>query len=144
MTVKYREFRGERDLFVEETIQGGEKVYRIVGALFEVYNEVGYGLSEQIYQESLEFELANRKLPFESKPEIACFYKSSRLKKTYVPDLRVFGIIVELKSVSQLTDEHLGQILNYMRLTRCLLGVLANFGQSNGLGWRRVILSEYL
>src|SRR5262245_36819332 len=93
--------------------------YKLMGAAFEVYNEQGYGMAEEIYQESLEIELKLRSLPFESKHELSCFYKSRELTKRYVPDLFVFCcLVVELKAVSQLLPEHEAQLINYMRITR--------------------------
>lgn len=61
--------------------------YRLMGAAFEVYNERGYGLAEDVYQECLEIELALRKIPFIPKQELKYFYKGHELKKRYVPDL---------------------------------------------------------
>ena len=55
--------------------------YRLMGAAFEVYNEQGYGLAEEIYQESLEMELESRGVSFLSKQELLCFYKGRQLKK---------------------------------------------------------------
>src|SRR6266550_52342 len=90
--------------------------YKLMGAAFEVYNEQGYGLAEEIYQESLEIELEMRGIPFRSKQELKCFYKARELKKRYVPDLFVFAcLVVELKAVSQLLPEHEAQIINYMQ-----------------------------
>jgi len=62
-----------------------------MGAAFEVYNDRGYGMAEEIYQECLEFELELSGIPFQSKAEIRCFYKGRELKKRYSPDLFVFG-----------------------------------------------------
>ena len=77
--------------------------YELMGAAFEVYNENGSGLLEEIYQESLEIELALRGIPFRSKQELAVFYKGRELQKRYIPDLHVFGgIVVELKAVTEL------------------------------------------
>ena len=84
-----------------------------MGAAFEVYNEQGYGLAEEIYQESLEMELESRGIAFRSKQELVCTYKGRVLKKRYVPDLFVFGcLVVELKSVRELLPEHVGQLVN--------------------------------
>src|SRR5688572_6897309 len=93
--------------------------YKLMGAAFEVYNKQGYGMAEEIYQESLEIELELRGMAFRSRQELACFYKGRELKKRYVPDLFVFGcLVVELKAVSQLAPEHEAQLLNYLRITR--------------------------
>ncbi len=119
--------------------------YMLMGAAFEVYNEQGYGLAEEVYQESLELELDSRKIPFESKRELLCFYKGHPLKKRYVPDLLVFGcLIVELKSVTALAPEHEAQLINYLRLTRQPVGYLINFGHKDTLEWKRIIFSEYV
>lgn len=116
-----------------------------MGAAFEVYNEQGYGLAEEIYQESLEIELTLRGIGFHSKQEITCFYKGRELKKRCLPDLMVFGcLVVELKSVAQLAPEHEAQLINYMRITRQPVGYLVNFGHKDTLEWKRFILSELI
>ena len=119
--------------------------YKLMGAAFEVYNEQGYGLAEEIYQESLELELEMRGIAFRAKQELACFYKGLELKKRYVPDLFVFNcLIVELKAVSQLLPEHEAQLFNYMRITKQPVGYLINFGHKGTLEWKRFILSELI
>jgi GxxExxY protein len=122
-----------------------EEGYKLMGAAFEVYNEHGYGLAEEIYQESMEIELEMRQIPYRSKQELKCFYKGRELKKRYFPDFFVFdGMVVELKSVSELLPEHEAQLINYMRITRQPVGYLINFGHKNTLEWKRFILSEYI
>lgn len=116
-----------------------------MGAAFEVYNERGYGLGEEIYQECLEIELELRGISFQPKRELACFYKGRLLRKKYVPDLLVFDcLVVELKSVTQLLPEHEAQLFNYMRLTEQPVGYLINFGHKDTLEWKRIILSELI
>ena len=119
--------------------------YRLLGAVFEVYNDRGHGLGEEIYQECLEIELELLGIPFHAKQQLACFYKGRELRTRYIPDLFVFAeIVVELKAVSQLLPEHEAQILNYMRITKRPLGYLINFGKKGGVEHKRFILSEYL
>ncbi|MBI1176599.1 GxxExxY protein [bacterium] len=119
--------------------------YDLVGAAFEVYNQQGHGLAEEIYQESLELELAQRRIPFESKVGLEVFYKGRTLKCRYIPDLLLHkGIVVELKAVSALTEEHEGQLMNYMRISKYSVGYLINFGPAGGLQWKRIILSEFI
>jgi GxxExxY protein len=116
--------------------------YLLMGAAFEVYNEQGYGMAEEIYQESLEIELEIRGMPFRAKQELATHYKGRVLIKRYIPDLFVFdGIVVELKAVSQLLPEHEAQLFNYMRITRTQVGYLINFGHKTDLEWKRFVLS---
>src|SRR5438876_8981334 len=103
--------------------------YKLMGAAFEVYNDRGYGLAEEIYQECLEIELEIRGIPFRTKEGLKCFYKGRELKKCYFPDLFVFGgLVVELKAVSALAPEHEAQLINYMRIARQPVGYLINFG----------------
>lgn len=119
--------------------------FQFIGAAFEVYNAQGYGMAEEIYQESLEHELMLRGIAFLSKPELPCFYKGTELKKRYFPDLFVSNcLLVELKAVTQLCSEHEAQLLNYMRITRQPVGYLVNFGHKDSLEWKRLILSEFI
>ena len=74
--------------------------YDFMAAAFEVYNEIGYGMAEEIYQQSLEIELSLWKMPFATKEELDVYYKGQKLATCYKPDLLVFGVIVvELKAV---------------------------------------------
>jgi GxxExxY protein len=119
--------------------------YKLMGAAFEVYNGQGYGLAEEIFQESLEIELESRGISFHSKQELKCFYKERELKKRYIPDLFVFEcLVVELKSVSQLLPEHEAQLINYLRITKQPVGCVINFGHKDTLEWKRFILSEFI
>ena len=129
----------------ENTEYLGSEGYALMGAAFEVHRVLGGGLSEEIYQESLEHELALRGIPFSSKSELAVFYKTHRLKKTYVPDLLVYGeIVAELKAAKALCPDHEQQLLNYMHITKKAVGYLINFGPMPGVEWKRLILNEYI
>ncbi len=115
--------------------------YKLIGAAFEVYNEIGSGLLEEIYQESFEIELRLRGLPFVSRQPVRVFYKSQELQKCYVPDLIVYGaIIAELKAVTALAPEHEAQLLNYLRISRHPVGYLINFAHRDALEWRRYVI----
>ena len=119
--------------------------YQFMSAAFEVYNDRGYGLAEEIYQECLKIELEMRGISFGAKAEIKCFYKGRELKKRYIPDLFVFGcLVVELKAVTELAPEHEAQLINYMRIARRPVGYLVNFGHKGTLEWKRFILSEFI
>jgi GxxExxY protein len=120
-----------------------EEGYKLMGAAFEVYNQLGYGMAEEIYQQSLEVELGLRAIPFVSKGELAVFYKGHQLQTKYKPDFFVFaGIVVEIKAVSELVSEHEAQLFNYMRISRQQVGYLINFGRKGDLEWKRLILSD--
>jgi len=99
---------------------------------------------EEIYQESLEYELELRRIPFVCKQELVVYYKDRALRKRYVPDFLIAEhIVVELKSVKSLISEHEGQLLNYMRVTRQPVGYLVNFAPLDKVEWKRFVLSEY-
>jgi GxxExxY protein len=117
--------------------------YKLMGAAFEVYNELGYGMAEEIYQQSLQVELELRGISFRPKDELDVYYKGHLLKTNYIPDLFVFeGIVVELKAVSALVSEHEAQLFNYMRISRKHVGYLINFGHKKDFEWKRLILSD--
>lgn len=103
--------------------------YRIMGACFEVYKEKGCGFLEAVFQECLELELGDQGIPFEAQPQLRLSYKGRPLKQTYTPDFVCHGkIVVEIKAVTGLTDEHRAQVHNYLRATGHRLGLLVNFG----------------
>lgn len=117
--------------------------YEFMAAAFDVYNEMGCGFTEEIYQESLEDELSQRKISFVAQAEVTVFYKGRPLRKKLRPDLIVSGdVVVELKAVRALCEEHEAQILNYIRATRKPVGYLVNFGSHGGLEWKRFALTR--
>ena len=106
-----------------------DETHALLGACFEVYKDKGCGFLEAVFQECLEFELADRGIPFETKPVLRLEYKGCQLKQTYQPDFVCFGkIIVELKAVANLVDEHRAQVHNYLKATGLRVGLLVNFG----------------
>ena len=114
--------------------------YQFMGAAFEVYNELGHGFLEDVYQESMERELALRGIPFIAKSGLEIFYKGIALEKKYFPDLTVFQeIIVELKAAQKLAPEHEAQLLNYLKATNKRVGYLVNFGSPGKLEWKRMV-----
>ena len=120
-----------------------EEGYKLMGAAFEVYNQLGYGMAEEVYQQCLEIELTLRGIPFRSKHELQLNYKEHPIETVYKPDLFVYeGIVVELKAVGELISDHEAQLFNYMRIARQQVGYLINFGHKGELQWKRFILSD--
>jgi GxxExxY protein len=118
-----------------------EESYNIIGACFEVYKEKGCGFLEAVYQECLEIELMLKGISFESQKPIGLSYKGRPLKQRYVADLVCFGnILIELKAVSSIVDEHRAQVLNYLHATGYRLGLLINFGHHPKLQYERIVL----
>lgn len=117
-----------------------EECYRIIGACFEVYKDKGCGFLEAVYQECLEIELDLQQVPNQPHPELTLTYKGRNLAQTYVPDFICFGqIVVEIKAVSELTDEHRAQVHNYLKATGYRLGLLVNFGHYPKVEWERIV-----
>ena len=117
-----------------------EECYRNIGACFEVYNEKGCGFTEPIYQECLDIELGMQEIPFEAQAHLPLSYKGRPLRQRFQPDFICFGnIILEIKAVSALTDEHRAQVLNYLAATGYRLGLLVNFGAHDKLEWERIV-----
>jgi GxxExxY protein len=117
-----------------------EETYRILGACFEVYNEMGCGFLEPVYQECLESELRIQEIPFESQAVLEIEYKGIRLEKRYQPDLICFGtVVVEIKAAASLLIEHEAQLLNYLKVGEFEVGLLVNFGHYPKLEYTRLV-----
>ena len=120
-----------------------EDSYRIRGAVFEVYREMGCGFLEAVYQECLEKEFRKQSIPFVAQGELILHYKGERLTQVYMPDFVCFDrIIVEIKAVKKPGDEHRAQIHNYLNATGLTLGLLVNFGHHPKAEIERVVKSE--
>ena len=95
----------------------------------EVYNTLGRGMAEAIYQEALAVEMKKRSMNFEREKELRLHYKDVLLDKTYFADFYYKDIIIELKSVDEIISDHRAQLFNYMRITKQCRGILFNFGE---------------
>jgi GxxExxY protein len=122
-----------------ELIYKGES-YAVIGACFAVYKDKGFGFHEPVYHECLEIELEFQGIPFLSKPAQTLQYRGRTLVQTFNPDFLCYDkIILEIKAVSVLTDEHRAQVLNYLAATGCKLGLLVNFGHYPRLEYERLL-----
>ncbi len=118
-----------------------DESYKILGAAFKVYNTLGSGFLEAVYQEALEIEFQRQSIPFAREKELKIQYDGVELKQTYKADFVCYGkIIVELKAVSSLDDAHRSQVYNYLHATGFQLGLLLNFGCSDELEKERIVL----
>ena len=118
-----------QDQSFQKNFPYGDETYRLLGACFEVYKELGCGLLEDVYQESLEIELKSQNIPFVSQSPLKLSYKGKTLRKTYIPDFICFDhIVVEIKALTKLLEEHKAQVLNYLHASRMPVGLLVNFG----------------
>jgi GxxExxY protein len=127
------------DLLKEEYYLGKE-TYNLIGAAMEVHKELGNGFLESIYQEALALELTDRQIPFHKEQPLSVQYKDQLLNKRFFADFLCYDqIIVELKATDNINDDHLAQVLNYLKATNLKLGLILNFGTSR-LQYKRVIV----
>ena len=125
---------------MDDKILFKEECYAIQGAIFEVYHEMGCGFLESVYQEALAIELAIEDIPFEVEKKLPVFYKGHELKKWFVVDFLCYNnIVLELKAVEFLNNDHFSQVLNYLKATGLKVGLLVNFG-SRSVQVKRVVL----
>lgn len=125
-----------------ELFYSSEESYKIIGCCFNVYKTMGCGFLEPVYQECLEMEFNSQKIPFESQNELSLFYGNSILNQKYKVDFLCYDkIIVEIKAISCLVDEHRAQVLNYLNASKLKLALLVNFGHYPRLEYERLIFT---
>ena len=106
-------------------------MYDVVGVAMEVYNTLGRGLDEHIYQEAFAIEANMRGMDIEREKKLSLSYKGVEMQKVFFADFYYKGIIIEFKSVEELASVHRAQLLNYMRISNRHRGILFNFGETN-------------
>ena len=111
-----------------DTIKLREHIYDVVGVIHNVHKVLGTGLNESCYQEGLQIELSQRKIPFKREVSFHPTYLGTPMDATFRLDfLCKDDIIVECKSVPKLIADHRAQLFNYMRLLKMPCGILVNF-----------------
>jgi GxxExxY protein len=105
-----------------------DECFRIQACVFQVNKKLGSGFLEAVYQEALEIELAKAKIPYEAQKKLPIHYDGRLLKQYYQADFVCFEkIIIEIKAVTRISNEHKAQIFNYLAATGLRLGLLVNF-----------------
>jgi len=118
-----------------------EETREIIGCGFEVLNELGHGLAEKHYENALVVEFRLRGMPFSQQPRFEVLYKTVKIGE-FVPDLIAFDlVVVDAKVIDRITDHEIGQMLNYLKITGCPVGLILNFKRAR-LEWKRVVDSE--
>lgn len=125
------------------TKQEYRDIYEVVGAAIEVYNTLGRGMAEAVYQESLAKEFHLRNMEVGREKELRMYYKGEILEKSYYADFYYKGIVIELKSVQEITSDHRAQLFNYLRVTQQHRGILFNFGEENLHTERYLYIPKY-
>jgi GxxExxY protein len=118
-----------------------EEAYKINGCAMEVLNTLGHGLWEKPYENALVVEFELGKIPYAQQRVYPVVYKEVQVGE-YIPDLIVFDkIVVDTKVVNRISDHEVGQMMNYLRITRLNLGIILNFKKSK-LESKRVVCSD--
>jgi len=139
--VEIREIHGIHEQTAVDKILYKEECYAIQGAVFEVYRNMGCGFLEPVYQECLEKEFNRQNVLFQSQVQLALTYKGEKLDQVYKPDFICYGkIIVELKALKEIGDDHRAQLYNYLKATGMRLGLLVNFGHFPRATIERIII----
>lgn len=117
----------------------GELTHAIIGAAFEVLNELGHGLHEKPYENALVVELGLRGISVQQQLRFPVLYKGVQVGE-YVPDLVVgSSVIVDTKVIERITDVERGKMMNYLRITKLRVGLIINFHRPK-LEWERIVL----
>ena len=116
-----------------------DEVFQIVGAGFEVLNELGHGFHEKPYENALIVEFFKRGIQVDQQRNYDIMYKGHKVG-LYIPDLIVFNsVVVDAKVIDHITDVERGQMLNYQRISKLRVGVILNFKHPK-LEWERIVL----
>lgn len=117
----------------------GSEAHQIVGCAMEVLNVLGHGLLEKPYENALVVEFELQDIPYRQQPRFDVEYKSVKVGE-YVPDLICFDqIVVDTKTIERITNNEIGQVMNYLKITGLRLALLLNFKHAK-LEWKRVVL----
>ncbi|MES2557101.1 MAG: GxxExxY protein [Bacteroidota bacterium] len=113
--------------------------YKIIGACMEVHNNLGKGFLEIVYKDALEYEFKKQNIPFKREQEFSVNYKDTVLPHKFYADFVVWDkIILEVKNVLLLNDNHLEQTMNYLAVSDSRLGIVVNFREKN-LEYKRIV-----
>jgi GxxExxY protein len=123
-----------------EKILYKDESFKIIQACLTVFNELGTGFLEAVYQDALMKEFELLKLPFQREKEFYIHYKDFTLNKKYIADFVCYDkIILELKALDKLSGIHEAQLLNYLKASGLHLGIVVNFGDLR-LVYKRIVL----
>jgi len=107
----------------------------------EVLNLLGHGLLEKPYEHALVVEFGLQGVPYSQQPRHEVIYKGTKVGE-YIPDLICYNqIVVDTKTINSFTDHEMGQMLNYLIITRLEVGLIINFKKAR-LEWKRVVLQK--
>ena len=117
-----------------------DDTFKIIGILFEVHKNLGKGFSEIVYKDAIEYEFKVNNIPFEREKEYVVNYKNTILNHKFYADFVVYDkIVLEIKSCKTLSESHISQCINYLKVSNNKLAILVNFNKPS-LEYKRIIL----
>jgi len=114
---------------MENNFKYTELTDKIIKCFFKVYNELGYGFLEKVYENALFYELSKTELIVEKQKQIKVFYDDIVVGEYYADLIVNDTVVVELKTAESIMDEHECQLINYLKATEVEVGLLLNFGK---------------
>ncbi|MBO7592525.1 MAG: GxxExxY protein [Bacteroidaceae bacterium] len=116
-----------------------DESFAIIGAAMEVYNQLGSGFVEKVYQDALEIEFELRGIPYKREEHLPVFYKGRQIKHDFFVDFICYDkIVIECKAVSEILNIHKIQTLNYIKINNLKLGIVINFSNQS-LEYKRIV-----
>jgi GxxExxY protein len=127
---------------MEDKVIYKELSYKIVGILFDVYNDLGYGYKEKYYENAIERELGINKIHFEKQVPFNLIYKGKRIGKLVVDFIIDDKIVLEIKKGDYFNRKNIEQVKEYLKISDKKLAILANF-TTTGVKFLRVFNPDY-
>jgi GxxExxY protein len=127
---------------MDDNFKHSELTGTILKAFYNVYNSVGFGFYEKVYENAMMLELKKYKLNCDQQKPITVFYDGQSIGSYYADLIGEDKVIVELKAVSEIIVEHEIQLVNYLRATKIEVGLLLNFGKEPQFK-RKVLTNNY-
>jgi len=127
-------------IYSEKNYPLQKESYKIIGICMEVHRILGKGLLEIVYKDAIEYEFKQNGVPYEREKKYVVEYKDIILPHYFFADFVVYdSIILEVKAKKAIAEEHYAYVINYLGISKCLLGLIINFGQKS-LIRKRIIL----
>lgn len=117
-----------------------DESFKIIGICMEIHTALGMGLKEINYKDAMELDFDEEQIYFEREKRFEVIYKNKVLRNPYITDFIVFNsIILEVKCVTAISETHTAQLISYLNVSGCKLGMVINFGERS-LTWKRLVL----
>lgn len=127
-------------MYSEEKYPLQKESYELIGICMEVHRILGRGLLESVYKDAIEYELKNKNIHFAREKKFEVIYKDIVLPHFYIADFIVYDkIILEVKAQKGEIENHFPQILNYLAISKCPVGIICNFGGESLIS-KRIVL----